>query len=128
MSAPIEFAQGDTVNLTITVNDGQGSPIDISGDTFEAKVKDIADLAASLGDFTWALTTDGTDGKVTLTLTSAVTLGIPTNVAFNAKGAQSATPTAVYFYDVYRTKPDTTKRRIADGLVTVQPTISLTAT
>jgi len=128
MSAPIEFAQGDTVNLTITVNDGQGSPLDISSDTFEAKVKDIADLATSLGDFTWALTTDGLDGKVTLTLTTAVTLGITSNVEYNAKGVKSATPSAVYFYDVYRTKPDTTKRRIADGLVTVEPTISLTAT
>lgn len=128
MAAPIEFAQGDTVNLTITVNDGQGSPIDISGDTFAGKVKNIADLATSLGDFTSAFTTDGTDGKITLTLSTAVTLAIASNVTYNAKGVASATPSAVYFYDVYRTKPDTTKRRIANGLVTVNPTITLTAT
>jgi hypothetical protein len=128
MAAPIAFAQGDTVRLTLTINDGQGAPINIATDTFEAKIKDIANLGVSLGDFTWALTTDGSDGKVTLTLTTAVTLAIPSNVAYNAKGVASATPTAVYFYDVYRTKVDTTKRRIANGLVTVEPTITLTAT
>lgn len=128
MAAPIAFAQGETVTMTITVTDGVGAPINIATDTFEAKIKDLANLAVALGSFTYALTTDGSDGKVTFTLTSAISLAIPTNVAYNAKGVASATPTAVYFYDVYRTKVDTTKRRIAVGLVTVEPTITLTAT
>ena len=128
MAAPISFAQGETVVMTVTIKDALDAPIDISSDTFEAKIKDLADLAADLGVFTYALTTDGLDGKVTFTLSLASSLAIPTNVAYNAKGVASTTPSAVYFYDIYRTKPDTTARRIADGLVTVEPTMSKVAT
>lgn len=127
MSAPISFAQGETVKMTLTITDNAGAPLNIASDTFEAKIKDIVNLAVALGTFTYALTTDGTDGKVTFTLTSANTLAIPTNVAYSTKGIKVATPTAVYFYDVYRTKTDTTKRRVAFGLVTVEPTITLAA-
>jgi hypothetical protein len=128
MSAPINFAQGETVKMTLTITDGQQVPIDISGDSFEAKIKALEDLATDLGEFSEAFTTDGSDGKVTLTLDSAASLAIPSNVAYNAKGVLSTTPSIVYFYDVYRTKADTTKRRIASGLVTIEPTITLTAT
>ena len=128
MSAPITFAQGETVKMTLTLKDSLAAPIDVSGDTFEAEIKALDDLTITLGAFTDALTTDGTDGKVTLTLASADSLAIPSNVAYNAKGVISTTPSIVYFYDVYRTKVDTTRRRIASGLVTVEPTITLTAT
>ena len=128
MSAPISFAQGETVIMTLTVKDGLGAPINISGDTFAAEIKALDNLATSLGAFSPALVTDGSDGKVAMTLLAAISLAIPSNVAYNAKGVVSATPSIVYMYDVYRTKADTTRRRIASGLVTVEPTVTLTAT
>jgi glucose/arabinose dehydrogenase len=128
MAAPIAFAQGETVVMTLTLKDSGGVPIDINGDSFEAKIKALDDLTTDLGAFTDALVTDGSDGKVALTLTAAASLAIPSNVAYNAKGVVSATPSIVYFYDVYRTKADTTRRRVASGLVTVEPTITLVAT
>jgi len=128
MSAPISFAQGETVIMTLTIKDGAGTVIDVGADTFEAEIKSIDDLATSLGAFTPTFPTDGSDGKVAMTLSAAISLSIPTNVAYNAKGVLSTTPSIVYMYDVYRTKADTTRRRIASGLVTVEPTITLTAT
>ncbi len=128
MAANIAFTQGETVSLVLTLTNDQAAPITITGDTFEAKIKDIADLAVDLASFN-CVVTDGANGEVTLTLTSADTLDIPTNVQYNTKGVQSNTPLKVYFYDVFRTKiSDSTKRRVANGLVTVYPSITLTAT
>lgn len=128
MSAPIEFTQGETVEGTLTITDGVGAAVDITNDTFEGKIKALDDLTITLATFTFTLE-DGPGGKTRFKLSSADTLAIPANVEFSAKGVPSATPTALILYDMYRTAAVTlVKSKVADGTVTVSPTITLTAT
>ena len=128
MAAPIEFTQGEDVEISLTLTDSEAAPIDITGDTFDAKIKDISDLTTDIATFTCVIA-DGAGGVVTLTLASALSLAVPDTAQYNAKGVKSSTPSKVLFYDVYRTKlADSTKRRVANGLVTVNPTITLLET
>ena len=121
----IEFTQGETVELTLTLKDALDAPIPITGDTFEGKIKDIADLSSDLASFTPTIL-DGPNGVIELVISDTDSLTIPSTVVYNAKGAESTTPSRVLFYDVFRTKSsDSTKRKVASGLVKVYPAITL---
>ncbi len=63
----------DDVKLTFTIKDGDGIFIDISGFTIKFRLNSDADTGNSdnkIFEVTGSFTSDGTDGKVDITLTS----------------------------------------------------------
>lgn len=72
-----EFYAGDTQIIYMTLTDASGDPIDVSGGTFDCEIRterndeDPVDSATLVATVACTFTTDGTDGMVTLTLTSA---------------------------------------------------------
>ena len=120
----IQFTQGEDVAIGLTITDGDDVPIDITGDTFDAKIKNIDDIDTELVSFAYSIT-DGPAGKVTLTLTDIQTLSILPTVVFSQKGIESATPDLILFYDVFRTDHTSTlKKKLVRGLVKVYPCMS----
>ena len=120
----IQFTQGEDVALGLTILDGSNNPIDITGDTFDAKIKNIEDIDTELVSFAFNIT-DGPAGKVTLTLTDVQTLTILPTVVFSNKGVESPTPDLVLFYDVFRTDHTSTLvKKLVRGLVKVYPCMS----
>lgn len=70
-----KIIQGDTLVLSATYKDSFGNPINITGYTAEFQVRDVpggkivcADVTTSNG-----ITIDGTNGKVTVTVSSDLT-------------------------------------------------------
>jgi len=117
----ISFTQGEDVTIGLTITDADDVAIDITGDTFDAKIKDISDIDTALVDFTYSIT-DGPAGKVSFTLTDVQTLTVPPTVEYNAKGVEASTPLRVLMYDMFRTDHNTTlKRKLVSGLVKVYP-------
>ena len=123
--ADITFTQGEDVELSLTVQDVAELPIDITGDTFEASIKDIDDLGTLLGEFTYSIPT-GSDGMVILSMLSTVSLLVPYSVQYDQRGLESDTPVRILMYDIFRTRiGDGKKRALVSGLVKVYPAISL---
>ncbi len=120
----IEFTQGEDVALGLTITDGDDVAIDITGDTFDAKIKDISDIDTDLATFAFTIT-DGPAGKVTFNLTDTQTLAIPPTIEYNAKGVEVSTPLHIFMYDIFRTDHTSTlKRKLVSGKVKVFPCMS----
>lgn len=69
---PITIRMGDTEQLTVTVKDSLGVPINITGRTYSSQVRETAESAVVLATFTCAVTS-GTAGVFTCTLGTAIT-------------------------------------------------------
>ena len=120
----IEFTQGEDVALGLTITDGDDIAIDVTGDSFDAKIKDISDIDTDLAAFAFTIT-DGPAGKVAFNLTDVQTLGIPPTVEYNAKGLESSTPLHILMYDIFRVDHTSTlKRKLVSGKVKVFPCMS----
>jgi hypothetical protein len=68
---PITLEQGADFNLSITWNDPDGDPVDLTGYTAAAQVRESFDSADALLDFT--ITGMGVDGVIELSATAAET-------------------------------------------------------
>lgn len=120
----IQFTQGEDVEVGLTLTDSSDVAINITGDTFDAKIKDMADIDTELASFSFAIT-DGAAGKVSFYLTDVQTLAIPPTVIFNAKGAETSTPDRLLFYDIFRVDHTTSlKKVLTSGVVKIYPCMS----
>jgi len=120
----IEFTQGEDVAMGLTITDGNDVAINITGDTFDAKIKDISDIDNDLATFAFTIT-DGPAGKVTFNLTDIQTLAISPTVEYNAKGLEVSTPVHILMYDIFRTDHSSSlKRKLVSGKVKVFPCMS----
>lgn len=72
-----DFYTGDTQILYMTLTDNAGDAIDVSGGSFDCQIRTekndtvVVDSQTLVATVAVSFTTDGTDGMVTLTLTSA---------------------------------------------------------
>ena len=69
----IEFYAGDTHVRVIEMLDLNDNPVDVSGKSFDCEIRSRLNDEATPTDtliatFDWAFVTDGTDGKIELTL------------------------------------------------------------
>lgn len=69
---PITIRTGDTEQITVTVKDSNGSPVDITGRTYASQIRATAASTAVLATFSCSVT-NGTGGVFVCTLGTAVT-------------------------------------------------------
>ena len=100
MAEPISFTQGETVTATITINDGDGLPIDITGNTFEAEIRSVDDLTVLVAEFDCEILAPEAPAvfpnKVKITLDSEASFAIEPNLTYSTKGILNTVPTSVY--------------------------------
>lgn len=112
--------QGQTWEETLTVENADGSPMDLTG--FEARMQIRADLSDTDvileldGDNGRLEITDAANGEITLTVSAADTAGL--DLAFD-------TQTWVYDLEVYRADPPPEYvQRILEGAVIAYPEVT----
>ena len=100
--------QGTTFTTTISVADGNGTALDLTGYSGIAQLRKTYESITSV-PFNVTFETPRTNGQVTISLTDAQT---------------SALESGKYVYDVNLTLPGGTKTRVVEGIATVNPSVS----
>ena len=101
--------QGTTFTTTISVADGNGTALDLTGYSGIAQLRKTYESITSV-PFNVTFETPTTNGQVTISLTDAQT---------------SALESGKYVYDVNLTLPGgVTKTRVVEGVATVNPSVS----
>ena len=100
---------GADYTTTVSVSDGAGNALDLTGYTAAAQIRKTYESSSATVSFTVAFNSDRTTGKLDLTLT----------------GAQTATiPQGRYVYDVLITSGASAKTRVVEGIVTINPRVT----
>ena len=100
--------QGADFTTTITINDGDGVPLNLTSYTANAQIrKTYASTTAT--DFAIEFNADRTTGQLTISLTDTQT---------------SALEFGRYVYDVLITDNAGDKTRVVEGIATVNPSVS----
>ena len=100
--------QGATFSTTVTIEDGTGSPLDLTGYTALAQIRKTYQSTTAT-DFTSTFDADRTTGLITISLTNTQT---------------AALEEGRYVYDLLITDLSGTKTRVVEGIVTVNPSVS----
>tara|TARA_B100000614_G_C14362803_1_gene417907 strand:- start:57 stop:395 length:339 start_codon:yes stop_codon:yes gene_type:complete len=100
--------QGTTFTTTISVADGNGTALDLTGYSGIAQLRKTYESITSV-PFNVLFETPRTNGQVTISLTDAQT---------------SALESGKYVYDVNLTLPGGTKTRVVEGIATINPSVS----
>lgn len=103
----ISIEQGADFALSLTLKDGLGDPIDATGETIEAHIRQAWDKP-KIAEFSIE-NSDAAVGKITLILPGA--------------DSESIAPGA-FFYDVLYVNIDGVRRRIIEGACTIKPAIT----
>ena len=79
---PLVIYQGDTLSFTVTSQDSDGNPINVTGRTYAMKVRPSSSSSTVLATAT-CVVTDGANGVVSVTIPAATTaaLDVGTGVA-----------------------------------------------
>jgi len=108
--------QGATFGMTITVKDANGTPVNITGYTFRGKIKESAQDASAVEEFTCTIT-DAVNGVFTVGLTAAETAEL------TATG-DTYDEYSGYVYDVEMVDAATLVTRLLNGAVSVSPEVT----
>lgn len=102
--------QGATFSTTVTIEDGTGSPLDLTGYTALAQIRKTYQSTTAT-EFTSTFDSDRTTGLITISLTDSQT---------------TALEEGRYVYDLLITDVSGSKTRVVEGIVTVNPSVSRT--
>lgn len=108
--------QGTTFGMTITVKDANDTVINITGYTFRGKIKESAQDATAVEEFTCTIT-DAVNGQFTVGLTATET------AALVATGAAYDSYTS-YTYDIEMVDSSGAVTRLLNGSVSVSPEVT----
>lgn len=72
---PLLIIIGDTKTVSVTMQDGSGSPINITGRTYSAQLRSTVDSSTVLATFSCAVT-NGSAGQMNATLSATQTAGL----------------------------------------------------
>ena len=100
--------QGADFTTTVTVNDSDGTSLDLTNYTALAMIRKTYDSATAT-TFTSTFDSDRTTGKITISLTDTQT---------------TALESGRYVYDLVITDASSTKTRVVEGIATVNPSVS----
>ena len=100
--------QGADFTTTVTVNDSDGTALDLTDYTALAMIRKTYDSATAT-TFTSTFDSDRTTGKITISLTDTQT---------------TALESGRYVYDLVITDASSTKTRVVEGIATVNPSVS----
>lgn len=99
MSTPTLGSLGKQVNILLrrgctwgpfvaTMTNADGTPVNLTGSTFEARIKRKANDATEVAVIDMQLLTDGTDGKYTLSMSPTTTAALTTDPDITKPGAR----------------------------------------
>lgn len=114
----ITIEQGADFSLGLTIKNGSGVAIDITGYTFAAQLREKVHSTTVLATFTCTIT-NAAAGQMTMSLTNAQTSAI--NVSKYDSPEKRATKCA---YDLEMTRTDTSKVRLIEGVASVTPEVT----
>jgi hypothetical protein len=100
--------QGSTFTTTVTVADGEGSPVDLTSYTALAQIRKTYESTTATA-FTVEFDDDRTTGQITISLTDSQT---------------STLDAGRYVYDLLITDVNSVKTRVVEGIATVNPSVS----
>ena len=100
---------GADYTTTVSVSDGAGNALDLTGYTAAAQIRKTYESSSATVSFTVAFNSDRTTGKLDISLTGAQTAVI-------AQGR--------YVYDVLITSGASAKTRVVEGIVTINPRVT----
>ncbi len=103
----LTIEQGANYSTTVTVNDSNGSPTNLTNYTAAAQLRKSY-YSTTATEFTVAVT-DAAAGQITMSITSA-------NTANLAPGR--------YVYDLLITSPTSVKSRVIEGIATILPSVT----
>lgn len=69
---PISIRIGDTETVTVTLQETDATPVNITGRTYAAQIRATADAASTIATFTCAIT-NGAAGQFACTLSATIT-------------------------------------------------------
>jgi hypothetical protein len=116
----IYIEQGASFKRKLTFKDSENTPIDLTGNTFEGKVKKNISDSAAVATFTITVLDQITNtGEVMVELTATQTSAIA------LKSQRTPTrSTEKFCYDIERTLPDLRKERVLEGIAEVSPEVT----
>lgn len=80
---PLSVKIGDTETVSVTLQDENGNPINITGRTYSAQIREKPSSASSLATFSCSVT-NGAQGKFSCTISSAITSALaPVNAVWD---------------------------------------------
>lgn len=100
--------QGADFSTTVTVNDGTGTALDLTGYTAQAQIRKTYSSTTAT-DFTTTFVSPRTSGQITIELSDAQT---------------TALEDGRYVYDLLITDAEGDKTRVVEGIATVNPSVS----
>lgn len=103
----LTIEQGANYSTTVTVNDSNGSPTNLTNYTAAAQLRKSY-YSTTATEFTVAVT-DAAAGQITMSITSANTANL--------------TP-GRYVYDLLITSPTSVKSRVIEGIATILPSVT----
>jgi len=96
--------RGDSFRHTITINDADGDPIDLTDCTGEADLKTSAGTVVD----SFNVVTGGTDGTITLTLTKTQARALPVGILHSDIEVSYGSEAITYAVFVFQVKADVT--------------------
>lgn len=112
------FYQGQTETRTVTVEDGNGTPIDLTGCTIAGQMRLKPEDRENILAFTCTIT-DAVNGEYTFSLTATQTSSIPVQPSGGAHRKMTQ-----YAYDIEITYPSGRKERNLEGVIDVSPEVT----
>ena len=92
---PLNVRIGDTETVTVTMQDANGSAINITGRTYSAQIREKASSTSALATFTCSIV-NGAQGKFACTLSSAITSNLsPANAVWDLQENNGGTITTL---------------------------------
>jgi len=110
-TANLTIDQGATFSTDITVKDNAGDALDLTDYTAEAKMALGFSSTRTRVALTTAFASDRTTGVITISLT--------------ANQTKTLEAPARYVYDVEITSADSTITRVIEGIITVNPSVTI---
>jgi len=116
----ILIEQGATFSRTLTIEDSNGAPIDLTGWTFVGKIRALQEDSSAIGTFSFTILNQVTNkGQVTWSMSATNTLALPAVVT---KSYQRVNYYSLY--DINATHADGSVERILQGTCQISPEVS----
>jgi hypothetical protein len=104
----IYIDQGTDFSTTITINDSNGSPLDLTSYTASAQLRKTYTSSIHV-DFTSTFDSDRTTGKITISMNNTLT---------------SSLVSGIYVYDLVISDSLSEITRVLEGSVTISPSVT----
>jgi hypothetical protein len=105
---PLTVRVGDTETISVTLQDSTGAPINITGRTYAAQIRETVDSTSPLASFSCSVT-NGTAGQFACTLSATTTAALAAGVGVFDLQETNATTVTTLIYGPVQIEKDVTR-------------------